>query len=165
MKCLECADDRLHGAVCEICYGGGVARYIPIPADPWNEITPRLYQGSALHKVDEEFDSVYTLCSVMNGPAYGVQHRHLRIVDGELSVDQFRQVVDLAKFVAEDLEAGKRVLVRCRAGLNRSGLVVALALAQQGMTADEILSLVREKRSPWALCNRSFVEYIRLVAA
>jgi protein-tyrosine phosphatase len=49
--------------------------------------------------------------------------------------------------------------------LNRSGLVVALALAQQGMTADEILSLVREKRSPWALCNRSFVEYIRLVAA
>jgi hypothetical protein len=166
MKCLECADDRLEGAECRVCLGTGVAAYIPIPTDPWNEIADGLYQGSAMHRVDDQFHAVYTLCSIRDsGPSYGIKHRRLHIPDGALAASELQQVVGLANLVAFDLDVGLRVLVRCRAGLNRSGLVVAIALLQRGRDVDEILKLERAHRSPWALCNPHFVDYLRYVAA
>ena len=48
-------------------------------------------------------------------------------------------------------------LVHCQAGLNRSSMLVTMALASAGgySTADAI-ALLREKRSPAVLCNRTF---------
>ena len=166
MKCRECADDRLHGVLCTVCYGSGVTQYIPIPNDPWNLITENLYQGSAAHMIWEwEFESVYTLCGIRDtGPAPGIPHRRLLIPDdiggAPLTPDQFHSVTDMVTHVTMDLDARKKVLVRCRAGLNRSGLVVALVLVRQGMSTRDAIKLVREKRSPWALCNENFVHAI-----
>lgn len=58
----------------------------------------------------------------------------------------------------------KTVLVHCQAGLNRSSLVVVGALILRGMTPDEAIALVREKRSPYCLCNPEFERYLRGLA-
>lgn len=48
----------------------------------------------------------------------------------------------------------------CQAGFNRSGLVVATALIRSGMTATDAIQLIRQKRSPAALCNQSFENHL-----
>jgi hypothetical protein len=77
MICLECANGRLHGAVCPVCYGTCLAMYVPISDDPWNLATENLFQGSAMHAIREsEFESVYTLRSIRDpGPKPGIPHR------------------------------------------------------------------------------------------
>jgi hypothetical protein len=57
------------------------------------------------------------------------------------------------------LAVGK-TLVHCQAGLNRSGLVAALALVKMGHTAREAIDLLREKRSPVVLCNATFERWL-----
>ena len=65
----------------------------------------------------------------------------------------------LAAWVNKKAKSGP-VLVHCQAGLNRSGLVTALALVQQGMKAIDAIRLIREKRSPMALCNPYFTKWL-----
>jgi protein-tyrosine phosphatase len=43
-----------------------------------------------------------------------------------------------------------------------SSLVTARALVLSGLTADEAIALIREKRSPACLCNPSFERWLRL---
>jgi protein-tyrosine phosphatase len=57
-------------------------------------------------------------------------------------------------------KSGKKVLVRCQAGWNRSGLVTALALMKDGHKAKDAIDLIRARRSPHALCNEDFVRYL-----
>lgn len=52
-------------------------------------------------------------------------------------------------------------LVHCRAGLNRSGLVVAVCLMKRGMSADEAIELLRRKRSQEVLHNKTFERFLR----
>lgn len=52
-------------------------------------------------------------------------------------------------------------LVHCQAGLNRSGLVTALALILDGMTPGEAIALLREKRCAAVLCNAAFDGFVR----
>jgi hypothetical protein len=74
------------------------------------------------------------------------------------------QVDRIAVWVLDCLGTGP-VLVNCQSGLNRSGLIVARALMMDGLSADEAISLVREKRSPAALCNPAFERWLRSPAA
>jgi protein-tyrosine phosphatase len=55
-------------------------------------------------------------------------------------------------------------LVHCQAGLNRSGLVAALALIRDGMTPDAAINLLREKRCDAVLCNPAFEAWLRTQA-
>lgn len=48
----------------------------------------------------------------------------------------------------------------CHSGYNRSGSVVAQALVDLGHESGEAIRLVRERRSPWALNNPVFVDYL-----
>ena len=71
-----------------------------------------------------------------------------------------------AEEVARYLRQGRRVLVTCRMGRNRSALVAALALyLVSGEPGAEVCALVREKRVDQtgtnALANRSFRELLR----
>ncbi|SDS21685.1 Dual specificity phosphatase, catalytic domain [Friedmanniella luteola] len=75
----------------------------------------------------------------------------------EDSLSQDPQVFrDAAALVAQRVAQGQKVLVHCHAGLNRSGLTAALALVELGHTAPAALQLLREKRSPYVLCNPAF---------
>ncbi len=67
-----------------------------------------------------------------------------------------RLVFAAADRVAELLRQGRRVLVSCAQGLNRSGLVSALALVRLGLSPDEAIERVRNGRSPYALRNDLF---------
>jgi protein-tyrosine phosphatase len=69
------------------------------------------------------------------------------------------------KAVATALASGRRVLVTCAAGLNRSALVASLGLGMvTRMSAGEIITLMRTKRSPLALHNKHFVDLIQRFA-
>ena len=58
------------------------------------------------------------------------------------------------------MAAGKRVNIRCQAGLNRSGLVTALTLMISGLSADQAIDTLRAKRSSYALCNGEYEHWL-----
>jgi protein-tyrosine phosphatase len=65
-----------------------------------------------------------------------------------------------ARKVVAELSAGRRVLVTCTQGRNRSGLVSALALVlSKGMTGAEAMERVKQARRN-ALTNPLFAEYL-----
>ena len=82
---------------------------------------------------------------------------HWLIEDGPApSFTTLRSLADLV----DDLRAdGKRVLIHCAAGINRSGLLSAAALIRGGYDADEAIALVREARTG-ALNNVNFVDLL-----
>lgn len=141
------------------------------PYEPRSEIVPGLWMGGHEYIdpdgmwtraiVGEEFDAVYSLHSREgHGPADGVRHRVLEVPDGVLTAGQILAVETFAESVARDYAQGYRVLVRCRAGMNRSGLVVAAVLIQGGLTAGDAVAMVRRRRAPGALNNENFVSYL-----
>lgn len=69
--------------------------------------------------------------------------------------------VAASKLVADALRRDEKVLVTCRAGLNRSGLISALALARSTtMTGPAIVEALRRARGPWALSNDDFRDFV-----
>lgn len=52
------------------------------------------------------------------------------------------------------------VLVHCQAGLNRSGLVTAVALVRSGMSGADAIGLLRANRCDAVLCNPTFHEFV-----
>ena len=69
-------------------------------------------------------------------------------------------VVALAEWVNHCRSLGP-TLVHCQAGLNRSSLVAATALILgDGLTPQEAIDLLREKRSPAVLCNPAFEQWL-----
>jgi 8-oxo-dGTP pyrophosphatase MutT (NUDIX family) len=63
------------------------------------------------------------------------------------------QVVD---WTVEQWQSGRRVLVRCQAGWNRSGLVVGKALVATGIPGSHAVEMISQARGSMALCNRTF---------
>lgn len=62
---------------------------------------------------------------------------------------------------AAHLVAGQRVLSTCAMGLNRSGLISSLTLMYAlNMPARDAIRLIRQKRSPDALCNPMFEQFL-----
>ena len=82
-----------------------------------------------------------------------------KLYDGREMPD-IEQLEATARTVNE-ARAKAPTLVHCQAGLNRSALVVGLALIRSGMTADAAIALLREKRSPAVLCNQTFERWLR----
>ncbi|MEV5877519.1 protein phosphatase [Streptomyces sp. NPDC052101] len=146
---------------------------VPAPQSPWSEIVPGLWMGGHEFRggsgrpepavVRDEFDVVQTLLRLPGyGPGAGVEHHVWPIPDGPLDGTQLAGVIRLARAANEALDTGRRVLVRCYHGYNRSGLVVGHALVQRGQASpDEVIQLIRARRSAWALHNELFVEYLR----
>jgi protein-tyrosine phosphatase len=95
------------------------------------------------------------------GPDPGVEHHVWPIPDGPLDGTQLAGVIRLAEAACEAMDQGRRVLVRCYHGYNRSGLVVAHALVRRGHSAEQAIRLIRSRRSAWALHNDLFVDYLR----
>ncbi|MFJ8083918.1 protein phosphatase [Streptomyces sp. NPDC096205] len=145
---------------------------VPAPERPWDEVVPGLWMGG--HEVRgrtgqvetvvvrDEFDLVQTLLRLPGyGPDQGVEHQVWPIPDGPLDGTQLAGVIRLAEAACDALDAGRRVLVRCFHGYNRSGLVVAHALVRRGHRPEDAIRLIRTRRSPWALHNGLFEDYLR----
>jgi hypothetical protein len=109
------------------------------------------------------FDSVVCLYGHANPIGYYVREQRFGIADSELEEESKPEILKLADWLHSEWKLGKRVAGKCQAGWNRSGLVVALVLLKEGFTSTEAVELIRAKRSPYALSNSHFVEFINEV--
>lgn len=149
-----------------------------MPTAQFHEILPDLFQGghnweSTLnnwHEADlseANFDLVVSLYVEHWNPASWPKR-------GEHIIEEFNDHGDvltsplvlarldsLSRTIADSWLRGQKVLVRCQAGYNRSGLVMALALLRLGYDATYAINLLREKRSPHVLFNQHFEQYVR----
>ena len=66
----------------------------------------------------------------------------------------------LARFIVQLIDDGRKVLVHCYGGNNRSGLVIARTLMEKGMSAQQAIKTVKEQRGPTALSNQGFVRWL-----
>lgn len=143
--------------------------------DPlWSEVLPGLWQGGTddedlIGKRDEfapaeitaaDFDTVVTMYRFANPVDWQVREFRFGIYDCPIENMPQAELFDLVRLAHSDWKRGKRVLVRCQAGLNRSGLVSALILIREGYTAVEAIELLRAARSNWVLFNLSFVDFL-----
>lgn len=66
----------------------------------------------------------------------------------------------LARVITESIDAGKKVLVHCAAGMDRSGLMCAAVLMlREPITGKEAMQRIRECR-PGALANETFAKWL-----
>lgn len=133
----------------------------------WDEVAPGLYQGDFPEgKVDwGRFDDVVSMSNAAPSPRLGPDGLwlHVPIWDGEMEEPDL--VRETARTVADRVASGRRVLVHCWAGLNRSGVVAARALMFLGVPVDEAIAAVRAARGPDALFNERFVAWLHEEAA
>jgi protein-tyrosine phosphatase len=80
--------------------------------------------------------------------------------DSALSVEDLPRILRIARRTRRAWKLGQRVLIRCQAGVNRSGLISALVLMLEGYTAADAIALLRERRSAHVLSNRHFEEWL-----
>jgi protein-tyrosine phosphatase len=67
----------------------------------------------------------------------------------------------IARFVCGLLNEDKKMLVHCRSGHNRSGMICARALIEKGEQPEDAIRTVRERRGDGhALENERFVEWL-----
>jgi protein-tyrosine phosphatase len=134
--------------------------WVEVPERPWDEVVPGLFQGGAQRGIEarDGFHVVVTLAeeSALVHPA----------PEAALTVDWFipderapdpRRLDEVAATIRAHHDDGRRVLVRCAAGLNRSGLLVGAVLIDRGAPAAEAIARIRAARGPYALCNPDFV--------
>jgi len=144
-----------------------------IDEELWSEILPGLYQGGTADYDDrtfgrtapvitpEHFDTVITLYAHAGPVDWYVKEVRLGFFDhNEVDLDE-HDLAHAVRIAFRDWKRGKRVLIRCQAGWNRSGLIMALTLMLEGYTPDDAISLIRANRSEYALCNDYFEWWIR----
>jgi hypothetical protein len=144
----------------------------------YSEVAPNLFMGgtddlATIDKAQElkyfngenEFDCVVTLYAWAAPANWGVEERRFGFPDAEIIEDYLPTIIELAQWAHSKWASGKKVNIRCQAGLNRSGLVTALTLMISGMSADQAIDTLREKRSSYALCNGEYEHWLLTEAA
>lgn len=111
------------------------------------------------------FDLVVTLYADAQPAPWGVRELRFGFPDGPLSEFAIAHAIELAHQAHAAWRRGQRVLIRCQAGVNRSGLVSALVLMLAGFTAEEAIDLLRRQRSGVVLSNRHFESWLLTDAA
>ena len=141
----------------------------------WSEILPGLWLGGTddddtietgvdTYKprmiTKDDFDTVVTLYSWAQPVDWLVEEVRYGFYDSEIGHIDFSAVERAADFAYQAWKSGKRILIRCQAGINRSSLVMAHVLMKDKYTARKAIDLMREKRSKAVLLNRHFVDYL-----
>ena len=152
------------------------------PAYAPDQILPGLWQGGteddevvggripadhhgALAGRRTRFDVVVTLYADAQPAPWGVEELRFGFPDADLTPEFASRAIALARHAHRRWRDGERVLVRCQAGVNRSGLVMALVLMLEGMDAHDAIALIRERRAPAVLSNFAYVRWLVTEAA
>jgi hypothetical protein len=147
-----------------------------------SEILPGLWQGGTEHdhvvggRVPSDhaaalsgrrprFDVMVTLYADAQPAPWGVEELRFGFPDAELTDAFAERAIALARHAHRRWQDGARVLVRCQAGVNRSGLVMALVLMLDGYDAHTAIALMRERRATAVLSNFAYVRWLALEAA
>jgi len=145
--------------------------------DLYTEILPRLWIGGtedrdtidvpkslpSLSRIPV-FDAVVTLYAYAHPMGWHVHEQRYGFADAALDPKTLERVHELADWLHDRWTRGDTVLARCQAGWNRSGLVIALVLIRAGMSPTDAVHTLRETRSPHALSNPDFEEYVLQLA-
>ena len=144
-----------------------------LPRQIHSEILPGLFQGGThddgwvntraplLNGDDTSgFDAVLTLFAWAQPFGWGVEELRYGFADAHPRHADMSRVVEAARWAYQRWSSGQQVLIRCQAGLNRSGLLTALVLMLAGWEAEEAIRLIRAKRSTVALFNDDFVDWL-----
>lgn len=139
----------------------------------YSMIAPNLFQGGTddldvIHlaqtnnrpRTDLPFDAIVTMYAWARPADWKIQEFRYGVPDAsitDIDLDRLRQAVE---FGYNRWKSDDRVLVRCQAGLNRSGLVLALILIKDGLTPSEAINRIRDKRGPDALFNNNFESWL-----
>jgi hypothetical protein len=133
------------------------------PEEQVTQVADRLWLGGSWAEASagQAFDVCVTVChphEAVHPP--GCPEVSMPLDDpGSVDVDRLAAVADV---VEKHLAAGDRVLVRCRVGLNRSALAVAVVLHRAtGQPGAFILDRLRSARGPDVLCNEDFAAHVR----
>ena len=139
----------------------------------YSEVAPNLFMGGTddnatidhpqelqYFEGGNTFDCVVTLYAWAAPANWGVEERRFGFPDANIIEEYIPTILELAQWAHSKWAAGKKVNIRCQAGLNRSGLVTALTLMISGMSADEAINTLREKRSSYALCNGEYEHWL-----
>jgi hypothetical protein len=134
-----------------------------IIVDDRQEILPNLWLGSMPSSVNG-FD--YVFC-VSGRPNY-LSFKHLMspetiVTVAQLEDEDFLPPVRVLHDLADQVLAAKakgRTLVHCLAGLNRSALIVALAMIKDGWNPDAAILHLRNTRDKNVLFNKTFEAWL-----
>jgi len=139
----------------------------------YSEILPRLWQGGTgdedmissskvFSSVTDRhpFTAVVTLDALAQPVIPGVKEYRYGFLDTAIEKSQVPNILAAADWAYEQWVAKETVVIRCHAGANRSGLVMALVLMKDGKSADQAIELIRSKRAS-ALSNSAFVKWLR----
>jgi hypothetical protein len=139
------------------------------PVDPPTELIPgRLWQGGC--PVDFDWVEETGIDAVIDfadpdahppaGATDGMIYLKAPLVDGE-EVPDPALTLRLAALVAGLIEDGRKVLVHCTFGRNRSGLMASLIVRQVlGLSGAEAVAYVQERRDG-TVNNVQFAEWLR----
>ena len=143
------------------------------PTSLYSEIAPNLFMGGTadedvIHqaapynkaRTDLPFDAIITMYAWANPADWKVQEFRYGIYDSaisEIDLDRLKQTVE---FGYNRWLSGDRLLVRCQAGLNRSGLITTLILMMKELHPTSAINLIRDKRTPFALFNKNYVSWL-----
>jgi len=147
---------------------------ISYSTEPWAQVASNIYIGGTYKLVrlaSGETDVVYNepagfpvVVSMAKCGAErwikGVQHLGYAIADGPIEEKDTQPLLDIAAYVTMmAVSRGTKVLIRCRAGCNRSALVAALAMICAGGKRETVIEQIRSVRA-CALSNEYYVRYI-----
>ena len=151
-----------------------------MPYEPnalFNEIATNLFMGGTddmdvIHfpaknnnRTDLPFDAIVTMYAYAQPADWKIQEFRYGVPDAaieDIDLDRLKQAVE---FGYNRWMAGDRVLVRCQAGLNRSGLVTALILMSTGLDAETAIEQIRKNRAEIALFNEDYVRWLKVEGA
>ena len=143
------------------------------PTEPYAEILPGLYMGGTAddQTVDypqqlpdlsdpKVFDAVVTLYSWAQPVGWGVEEMRYGFADASVEHFDVQRLVRVSKWAFDRWDSGEQVLIRCQAGLNRSGLVTALTMMHAGFEPTDAIRQIRQQRSEVALFNNHYVTWL-----
>lgn len=121
--------------------------------------------GQKAPQEDDTFDCVVTLYAHAKPVYWGIEEMRYGFVDRGIEDINLERLGDVVVWAYKKWQGGNRVLIRCQAGLNRSGLVSALVLMYKGASANEAIRIIRLTRSADALFNKNYVTWLRKYGA
>ena len=134
------------------------------PLDDYDEVIPGLSQASTALSPDElfaeGFDAIFDLCGWNRGAGQAGRLYRFHPIDDVPWIGDPEAIHGLGREVASLVRDGRRVVVNCAAGLNRSGLLVGRTLIELGYPSRDAIDLVRRARGPHALSNREFARFL-----
>lgn len=139
------------------------------PLSLWSEIIPNLWVGGTedfdvinvpkrLSNFNEKkmFDTVVSLYAYSQPVGWQVKEIRYGFGDGPLGTEDEEELNKLARWTYEEYKLGKKIGIRCQMGINRSAYVAGKLLVMLGYKPIDAITLIRSKRSKFALNNRYF---------